>query len=89
MAPRSSSASRDGPGVAATLPVLLSGVDLTGGAFTAASNRASARLPDLQDGENVLEVEGVGRWRCLRQGFAGRAQEMRFRARRPLDLDRG
>jgi len=71
-----------------TVRVLLNGADVTAQLVTA-RNGAVGRLHGLLDGENVLRVEVEARswWLDGRPWAAG--EEVRFLARRPLDLDRG
>jgi len=71
-----------------SLRVLLNGADVTPELITA-HNGVVGDLHGLLDGANVLrvEVEGTSWWSDGRPFPAGR--EVRFLARRPLDLDRG
>jgi len=71
-----------------SLRVLLNGADVTGELITA-RNGVVGELHGLLDGANVLrvEVEGASWWSDGRAFPAG--GEVRFLARRPLDLDRG
>ena len=68
--------------------VFLNGADVTHQVITA-NNGAVGQLHGLLDGENVLrvEVEATSWWLDGRPWAA--AREVRFLARRPLDLDRG
>jgi len=72
----------------ASLRVLLNGADVTGQVITA-RNGVVGQLHGLLDGENVVrvEVEASSWWLDDRPWAA--AREVRFVARRPLDLDRG
>lgn len=71
-----------------SLRVLLNGADVTAQVITA-RNGAVGQLHGLLDGENVVrvEVEASSWWLDGRPWAA--AREVRFVARRPLDLDRG
>jgi hypothetical protein len=71
-----------------SLRVLLNGADVTSQVITA-QNGAVGQLHGVLDGENVLrvEVEASSWWLDGRPWSA--AREVRFLARRPLDLDRG
>lgn len=78
----------DGRADPETLRILLNGADVTEELITG-QNGAVGRLHGLLDGENVLQirVEAASWWFDGRPFQAGR--EVRFLARRPLDLDRG
>ena len=73
---------------AGSVRVFLNGADVTHQVITA-NNGAVGQLHGLLDGENVLrvEVEATSWWLDGRPWAA--AREVRFLARRPLDLDRG
>ncbi len=71
-----------------TLRVLLNGADVTQ-ELTTGQNGAVGRLHGLLDGENVLRIEvEASSWWFDDRRFAS-SHEVRFFARRPLDLDRG
>jgi hypothetical protein len=78
----------DGRVRSGSLRVLLNGADVTPELITA-DNGAVGRLHGVLDGENVLrvEVEASSWWQDGRAFATGR--EVRFLARRPLNLDRG
>ena len=71
-----------------SLRVLLNGADVTP-QLTTGQNGAVGRLHGLLDGENVLRVEVRARSFWSDDRHFERRREVRFFARRPLDLDRG
>lgn len=71
-----------------SLRVLLNGADVTSQVITA-QNGVAGQLHALLDGENVLRVEvRASSWWLDGRPWSA-AREVRFIARRPLDLDRG